>query len=165
MKQQTTEIRYTEFERLEELSDQQIRLVNQAIEAAANAYAPYSGYHVGAAVLLSNGTTITGNNQENAAYPSGLCAERVALFYAGSQYPGESVQSMAIAAMQEGSVQDKPVTPCGGCRQVLCEKEMEGRIPMELILFGNRKILVIQSAADLLPLPFTLKTGKISPSG
>lgn len=151
------QIRFNEYDRLDELSEIQVTLVNRAIEAAKSAYAPYSNYYVGAAVLLGNGDIITGNNQENAAYPSGLCAERVAIFYAGSQYPDIPVTSIAIVAMQEGSIQDDPVTPCGGCRQVLCEKEAQGGTPIEMILYGNKKIQVIQRATDLLPLPFILR--------
>lgn len=151
------QIRFNEYDRLDELSEIQVTLVNKAIEAAKNAYAPYSKYYVGAAVLLGNGEIITGNNQENAAYPSGLCAERVAIFYAGSQYPDIPATSIAIVAMQEGSIQDDPVTPCGGCRQVLCEKEAQGGTPIEMILYGNKKIQVIQRATDLLPLPFILR--------
>ncbi len=165
MKQQALQIQYHEVDRLDELSETQASLVRKAILAAEDAYAPYSEYHVGAAVLLENGEIITGNNQENAAYPSGLCAERVAIFYAGSQYPGIPVTSIAIVAMQKGSIQEEPVTPCGGCRQVLCEKESVGGTPLEMILYGSKKIQVIHRASDLLPLPFTLKTGKISNLG
>jgi len=138
MKQQSVKILFSEYERMDELSETQVALINRAIEAAQRAYAPYSAFHVGAAVRLENGEIITGNNQENAAYPSGLCAERVAIFYAGSHYPGISATSMAIVAMQDGSIQDQPVTPCGGCRQVLCEKESQGNTPLELILFGKK---------------------------
>ncbi len=157
MKQQAFQIHFQEFEQLEELSEQQVALVNQASEAAERAYAPYSEYHVGAAVLLDNGEIFTGNNQENAAYPSGLCAERVAVFYASSQYPNVPVNSIAIVAIQDGLIHDDPVTPCGGCRQVLCEKESQGSSPIEIILYGTKKIQVIQQATDLLPLPFILK--------
>ena len=156
MKQRAFTIRTAECDRLDELSDSQIRLVEKAIEAAGLAYAPYSGFHVGAALLLENGEIITGNNQENAAYPSGLCAERVAVFYAGSRYPDVPVRSIAIAAMRDGKLQDQPVTPCGGCRQVLFEKELRGNVPMELILYGKKKIQVLRQASDLLPLPFSL---------
>ena len=157
MKQQAFQIHFQEFEQLDELSEQQVALVNKASEAAGRAYAPYSEYHVGAAVLLDNGEIFTGNNQENAAYPSGLCAERVAVFYASSQYPNVPVNSIAIVAILDGLIQDDPVTPCGGCRQVLCEKESQGGSPIEIILYGAKKIQVIQQATDLLPLPFTLK--------
>ena len=165
MKQQALQIQFREFGTLDDLSEIQVTLVNEAIGAAEMAYAPYSGSYVGAAVRLGNGKIITGNNQENAAYPSGLCAERVAIFYAGSQYPDVPVTSIAIVAMHDGALQEEPVTPCGACRQVLCEKESQGETPLELILYGKKKILVIQRAADLLPLPFTLKTGYISNFG
>lgn len=165
MKQHQIEIRFFEYSRLEELNDRQIELVNRALEAAGKAYAPYSAFHVGSAARLGNGEIITGNNQENAAYPSGLCAERVAIFYAGSNHPGEKVTSLAVTALINGSVQDEPVTPCGGCRQVLLEKETRDSHPMELILYGRKKILVLQRASDLLPLPFNLNTGKISHLG
>ena len=165
MKQHALQIRFHEYNRLDELSEQQVALVGKATEAAGRAYAPYSEYHVGAAVLLDNGEIITGNNQENAAFPSGLCAERVAIFYAGSQYPDIPATSIAIVAIQDGMIQEEPVTPCGSCRQVLCEKEAQGGAPLEMILYGTRKILVIQRASDLLPLPFNLKTGNISNLG
>jgi cytidine deaminase len=157
MKQRAFTVRVAEYDRLEELADQQSRLVKMAMDAAGNAYAPYSGYQVGAAVLLANGEIITGNNQENAAYPSGLCAERVAIFYAGSRYPGIAVTAIAIAAMEEGVFQEYPVSPCGGCRQVLVEKEAQGNTPMEVILYGAGMVRVLRNATDLLPLPFTLR--------
>ena len=158
MKQRAYTVRLFEFNRPDELPEEQQKLVHRAMEAARSAYAPYSGYHVGAAVLLDNGETIAGNNQENAAYPSGLCAERVAIFYAGASYPGVPVKSIAIAAMREGSFQEEPVAPCGGCRQVLYEKETQGKAPMEVILYGSKKIQVIKQVADLLPLPFKLES-------
>jgi len=154
MKQRAFTIRLTEYDRLEELPGPQVGLVNRAVEAATKAYAPYSGYQVGAAVELENGEVITGNNQENAAYPSGLCAERVALFYAGSRYPDVPPKSVAVAAIQNGEIQEQPVTPCGGCRQVLYESENRGGQPLEVILYGTKKIQVLQSASDLLPLPY-----------
>ena len=159
MKQRAYTIRIAEYDRLEELSESRITLVKKAMEAAGNAYAPYSAYHVGAAVLLENGKIFTGNNQENAAYPSGLCAERVTIFYASSQYPDVPVRSIAIAAMQDGKFQEEPVAPCGGCRQVLHEKEKQGGMPLEVILFGSQKIQVLSQATDLLPLPFLFRKG------
>jgi len=156
MKQRSLRIQLTEYERLDELQEQQVLLVKKAIEAAKNAYAPYSSYKVGAAALLENGEIITGNNQENAAYPSGLCAERVAIFYAGSQYPDVPVNVIAITAIQDGSIQEEPVSPCGGCRQVLLEKENLGNSPMQVILYGSKRIQVLSRASDLLPLPFTI---------
>ncbi len=156
MKSIALQIQYTECNHLDELSEVQVTLVNKAIEVAKSAYAPYSAYYVGAAVLLANGKIITGNNQENAAYPSGLCAERVAIFYASAQYPDVPVISIAIAAIQDGTVQEEPVAPCGGCRQVLCEKESLGNIPLEVILYGSKRIFVLKQASDLMPLPFIL---------
>lgn len=165
MKQRAFTIRVAEYDRMEELTDQEVMLVKKAMEAAGNAYAPYSSYHVGAALLLDNGEIITGNNQENAAYPSGLCAERVAVFYAGSRYPGVPVTAIAIAAMQEGIFQEQPVTPCGCCRQVLFETEARGKQPLEVILYGTRRIQVLRSAVDLLPLPFTFKSSRPGATG
>ena len=156
MKQRAYTVRLLEYTQPDELEARQQKLVERAMEAAKNAYAPYSGYYVGAAALLDNGEIIVGNNQENSAYPSGLCAERVAVFYAGARYPGVPVKSIAIAAMRDGLFQDEPVAPCGGCRQVLYEKESEGKTPMEVILYGRLKIQVIKQVTDLLPLPFKL---------
>ena len=146
-----------EYDQLDELSEEQVILVNSAIKAARDAYAPYSEYHVGAALRLDNGEIIIGSNQENAAYPSGLCAERVAVFYAGARHPDVAVQSIAIAAIREGILQEGPVAPCGACRQVLYEKESQGEVPMELILYGSKKIQILNKVTDLLPLPFKLE--------
>lgn len=156
MKKESYQTNYMIHEHLESLLGQDVTLVKKALKAAEDAYAPYSGYHVGAAVLLQNGEIITGNNQENAAYPSGLCAERVALFYAGSRYPGIPTRAIAITALCDGAVQEDPVTPCGACRQVMYEREIRGNSPMEVILYGSKKIVVLQRAGDLLPLPFML---------
>ncbi len=155
MKQRAFTIRVAEYDQPEDLPPHQAELIKSAMEAAGNAYAPYSSFYVGAAVLLENGKVFTGNNQENAASPSGLCAERVAIFYAGSQYPDVPVKAIAIAAMKENRFQEDPVTPCGSCRQVLYETEVRGGMPLEVILYGSEKIQVIRRAADLLPLPFT----------
>ena len=156
MKQRAYTVRLKEYTRPDELAEKQQKLVERAMHAAKNAYAPYSGFHVGAAALLSNGEIVVGNNQENSAYPSGLCAERVAVFYAGARYPGIPVIAIAIAAMRDGFFQEEPVAPCGACRQVLFEKESQGKAPMEVILYGNKKIQVINQVTDLLPLPFKL---------
>jgi len=157
MKQRAYTVRLYEYDQLEELSEEQVLLVDSAIKAARDAYAPYSEYHVGAAVRLANGEIVIGSNQENAAYPSGLCAERVAIFYAGARHPDVPVQSVAIAAIREGIIQEDPVAPCGACRQVLYEKESQGEDSMELILYGNKKIQVFNKVTDLLPLPFKLE--------
>lgn len=157
MKQRAFTIRLAEYDSLEELPGPKAELVRKAIEASGKAYAPYSGFRVGAALLLENGEVITGCNQENAAYPSGLCAERVALFYAGSGYPDVPVTTIAIAACHEGEFVVDPVTPCGACRQVFHETESRGGLSMEVILYGTGKIQVLRSASDLLPLPFEWK--------
>lgn len=154
MKQRAYTIRLKEFDRKEDLTPEQEELVTRAISVAKDAYAPYSKYYVGAALRLENGEIIIGNNQENVAYPSGLCAERVAIFYAGARYPDQAVSSIAVAAIQNGILQEEPVPPCGACRQVIYEKELHGKRNMEVILVGSKKIQVIDRACDLLPLPF-----------
>jgi len=142
--------------RIDELNDTERLLRESAIEATKKSYAPYSRFCVGAAALLANGEIVTGNNQENAAYPSGLCAERVALFYASSQYPDVAVDTLAIAAVTQGDITDS-ISPCGGCRQVLLETEERGNKPMRILLCGKDKVTFISSAADLLPLNFGKK--------
>lgn len=161
MKHRAITIRIAEYQHLDELSDEQANLVKRAIESAKQAYAPYSDFRVGAALILANGEIVTGNNQENAAYPSGLCAERVAIFYAGANYPEVPVKMMAVTALKNGELQEEPVSPCGGCRQVMLEKENQGEYPMEIILYGTKKIQILKRATDLLPLPFALKTNEL----
>lgn len=156
MKQRAYTVRLYEYDQIDDLSEKQALLVNSAIKAARDAYAPYSEYHVGAAVRLANGEIVIGSNQENAAYPSGLCAERVAVFYAGARHPDVAVEAIAIAAIRDGIVQEEPIAPCGACRQVLFEKESQGEGSMELILYGSKKIQVLSKVTDLLPLPFKL---------
>ena len=138
----------------EELLSEEKIIVDKAKEATSRAYAPYSKFQVGAAALLANGEIITGNNQENVAFPSGLCAERTTLFYAHSQYPNESVQALAIAAYTEGDFLDRPISPCGACRQVMLETEMRFHQPVKIILYGKKEILIAESVKDLLPLAF-----------
>lgn len=154
MKLQSLKIETRVYEQLKELPGNDISLIKKALEATKGANAPYSGYHVGAALQMTDGTIVTGSNQESVAFPTGLCAERVALFYAGSRYPGIPVQKIAIVAMKDGVVQESPVTPCGACRQVMTEKEVQGGLPMEVILYGSAEIRVIGRAVDLLPYPF-----------
>ncbi len=154
MKQRAYTVRLFEYDQLKELKKEQVLLVNSAIKAARDAYAIYSHYHVGAAVRLANGEIVIGSNQENAAYPSGLCAERVAIFYAGARYPNVPILSIAIVAMHDEIIQKEPAVPCGACRQVMYEKESQGDAPMEVILYGSQKIQIIKQVADLLPLPF-----------
>ena len=123
---------------MSELTDAERTLVEQAIEATNRSYAPYSNFHVGAAILLKNGTTIMGCNQENAAFPSGICAERSAIFAAGAQYPDQPVIMLAIAARKEkGELQEDPVSPCGPCRQVIIETETRFKQPVRILLYGK----------------------------
>ncbi len=138
----------------EELSESQRALVTVAKEQTERSYCPYSHFHVGAAALLSNGVIVRGANQENAAYPSGLCAERSALFAAGAQYPEQPVEKLAIACFTDGHFTKEPGAPCGACRQVMLETEHRYGGKMEVILFGENETLVFDSAADLLPLIF-----------
>lgn len=137
-----------------ELSAEQQALVNRAKENTERAYCPYSHFHVGAAALLANGVVIDGANQENAAYPSGLCAERTALFAAGVQYPDVPVVKLAVACWTNGEFLTEPGSPCCGCRQVMVETEERGKQPMEVILYGTDETLVLKSAKDLVPLSF-----------
>lgn len=141
---------------MSELSDVERSLVQQAIDATDRSYAPYSNFHVGAAILLKNGTTIMGCNQENAAFPSGICAERSALFAAGAQYPDQPVMMLAIAARNEkGELQEDPVSPCGPCRQVIIETETRFKQPVRILLYGKKHVYIIDGIRQLMPLSFT----------
>jgi len=137
-----------------ELLSEEKMLIDCAKDACARAYAPYSQFFVGAAVLLDNGETVTGTNQENVAFPSGLCAERTALFYANSQYPDKAVKSLAVAAFTQGDFIDRPISPCGACRQVILETEMRFKTPIKIFLYGKSEIYVIEGIENLLPLAF-----------
>lgn len=140
---------------LEELPPIDLELVNEAREASKRSYAPYSKFNVGAAVRLTDGTVVTGNNQENAAYPSGTCAERTVLFWANAQYPEQAVESLAIAANNEGGELEKPITPCGACRQVILEVEKRYGKSIRIILFGTKECYIIEDGVKtLLPLSF-----------
>ena len=138
----------------EEMSDEQREVVSVAKEQVQRSYCPYSHFHVGAAAKLGNGMIIRGANQENAAYPSGLCAERAALFAAGAQYPEQPVTKLAIACYTGGHFTDVPGAPCGACRQVMLETEHRYGGKMEILLYGEKETYVFESAADLLPLIF-----------
>lgn len=148
------QIEITEFATLAELSETDQKLVKMSGDIVTKAYAPYSGFSVGAAVLLENGEIITGNNQENAAYPSGICAERTAVFYANSQFPGVAILAIAITASAQGKFIRKPAYPCGACRQVLLEARNKTGKAMKVILAGEECIQIISDVRDLLPLPF-----------
>ncbi|MEZ7866177.1 MAG: cytidine deaminase [Paludibacteraceae bacterium] len=129
-------------------------LIAEAKNQTEKAYAIYSQFRVGAALLLENGMTVTGNNQENSAYPSGLCAERTAIFYANSQYPDSAVKMIAIAAFAGGEFLKSPITPCGACRQVLLETETRFNKDIEIILYGTEKTYVLENVKQMLPLSF-----------
>lgn len=147
-------IAYTEYRSLAELSEQDRTLAEAAINAISRSYAPYSHFNVGAAVLFADGEIIQGSNQENAAYPSGLCAERTALFYASSSRPDTPVKAIAIAAGQNGNLCKNPVTPCGACRQVMAQYQMKSGAPMKILLVGADRIWKFTKVDDLLPLIF-----------
>ena len=141
---------------LDELSDADRSLVCQAIEATDSSYAKYSQFRVGACLMLSNGVTIKGCNQENAAFPAGICAERSAIFAAGAQYPDQAVTTLAIAARDtQGQLTQEPVSPCGTCRQVMIETETRFRQPIRILLYGQRRVYVVEGIRHLMPLSFT----------
>ncbi|CAM1373344.1 Cytidine deaminase [Tenacibaculum litopenaei] len=143
------------FDELSQMPESDQTLMNAAIEARAKAYAPYSNFQVGAAILLETGEIVSGNNQENAAYPSGMCAERVAIWKAGSTYPNMVVKKIAISAASNTSTVDKPVGPCGACRQTLSEYEINQKQPIEVLFMGEvGKIVKTESLLSLLPFSF-----------
>lgn len=140
---------------IDELSAQEREVVEAARKATANSYAVYSGFNVGAAVRLSDGTIVSGTNQENAAYPSGLCAERTTLFWANSQYPDKAVEILAIAARTAEGELERPITPCGACRQVILETEKRFKTPIRIILYGSKECYIIEDGIKaLMPLSF-----------
>ena len=147
-------IAYFEYESADQLEQSERELVEAAIEATKGSYAPYSKFNVGAAVRLDNGKIIQGSNQENAAYPSGICAERTAMFYASATYPKNAITAIAISASQEGTLLSKPVSPCGACRQVMAEYQNKGGQPMTIYLVGSDRIWKFEKVNDLLPLIF-----------
>ncbi|MFD2529211.1 MULTISPECIES: cytidine deaminase [Polaribacter] len=140
---------------IEELSKDDKFLMNKAIDARKKAYAPYSKFNVGAALLLENGEIVLGNNQENAAYPSGMCAERVAIWAAGATYPGVKIIKLAISASSTITKVDKPVGPCGACRQSLSEYEIKQKQAFPLLFMGEvGEIVKTESLLSLLPFSF-----------
>lgn len=138
----------------DELSEADRQLVDTAKDMTRNSYAPYSGFHVGAAILLDNGVIIKGSNQENVAYPSGTCAERTACYQASALHPGVPMRKIAIAAWTNGHFQENPISPCGACRQALAEYEAKYG-PIEVILYGEKGIYKLPSVSSLLPFTFT----------
>lgn len=147
---------FTVYESEAELSEEDQKLLKMARNAANRAYAVYSQFHVGAALLLDNGEILTGNNQENCAYPSGLCAERTTAFYASSRFPGVPFKKLVITAVNPQKALTTPVPPCGACRQVLSEYEQRGGHPITVLMAGQEgEIWQVNSVQDLLPLTFS----------
>ncbi len=140
-----------------ELDKIDINLLTQARQACTTAYAPYSNFHVGAALLLDNGNIILGSNQENAAYPSGLCAERTAIFAAGANFPNQIIRSIAIAACKHNDSCYQTISPCGACRQAMLEYENKQKEPIRFLMQGEgEKIYISPSIGNLLPIQFSV---------
>lgn len=155
MKKVEIKTQITVFDVIDELSNSVKYLMNKAIEAKKNAYAPYSNFKVGAALLLEDGTIVTGNNQENAAYPSGMCAERVAIWKASSDYPNHKIVQLAISASSSKRITKEPVAPCGACRQTLLEYELKQKDKIEVYFMGEvGEVIKVDSISDLLPIAF-----------
>lgn len=140
---------------IEESEKKTKKIIEKAQNSAKMAYAPYSDYRVGAAILLSNGEIITGNNQENAAYPSGLCAERTAVFYANSQFPNTAIEAIAIVAFNNGDFTETACVPCGACRQALLEMEQKNNQSIKVLMCSKDKVYEAASVSALLPLAFS----------
>ena len=155
MTQKNIQIAVEEYKSMADLPEADLILMKLAEEALNAAYAAYSHYRVGAALRLSNGKILTGNNQENAAYPSGLCAERVAMFYAKSQFPDENIEAIAISARSEDFTIEEAVSPCGACRQVMAEYQIQQNSPIRVVMKGEKgPLLAVNSIKALLPLMF-----------
>ena len=147
-------ITYQEFKSIDEMLPEDRELAAEAIKAMEGSYAPYSHFHVGAAVRMSNGQIVRGANQENAAFPSGLCAERTAMFSAGAQYPDKDMESLALAGGVMGRLAKEPATPCGACRQVMAQYQTKAGKPMSVIMVGDGCIWKFDRVDDILPLIF-----------
>ena len=146
------------FDSIDELPEDVQTLMNQAIEVRKKAYSPYSHFNGGAAMVLDNGEIITANNQENASYPSGLCAERTAIYYAGANFPEAVIQKIAITASAQNKETNTPIPPCGACRQAIAEYEIKQNSPIEIYFMGEvGKVVKSDSLANLLPLIFDRK--------
>lgn len=146
------------YDSTNELSEDVQNLMKQAVEIRKKAYAPYSQFRVGAALLLDNGKIILGSNQENAAYPSGLCAERVAIFHAGSVYPDAKILKIAITAASDTNQTKAPIPPCGSCRQSIAEYEIKQETPIEIYFMGEiGEVYKSASLKNLLPFMFDKK--------
>jgi cytidine deaminase len=148
-------IQYEEFPHWNELPIEDIELVEKAYQVSSTAYAPYSNFYVGASLRMEDDSLVLGSNQENIAYPSGLCAERVALFYAGAIYPNLKIKKICVVAKGELIPIDNWVSPCGSCRQVMAESQNRQKEPIQVILVSqNNRVLVFHSVSDLLPFVF-----------
>lgn len=147
-------IPYEEYTSIEELDEKDRSLMEAAIDALKGSYAPYSHFNVGAAVRLADGTVVKGANQENAAFPSSLCAERTALFAAGAQHPGVGVVSLAVVCSQNGRLMPTPGSPCGACRQVMEQYEREAGVPMRILLGSSGPVLAFDGVESIMPLVF-----------
>lgn len=158
MKQITITTSFSVYDSLNELNGNDKDLMLKAIEARKNAYAPYSKFNVGVAILLDNGQVVLGSNQENAAYPSGLCAERVAIFYAGSNYPEANILKLFISASPADKELENPIPPCGACRQSIAEYEIKQDLDIEIFFMGSiGEVYKSNSLKNLLPLLFDKK--------
>lgn len=158
MKTKKISLVYKEIIDPEELEKSDKDLLDEAIEAAGNAYAPYSGFKVGAALRLESGKIIKGTNVENAAFPSGICAERNAISASVSNHGDDRPMAIAVAALNVFGLTPEPVTPCGNCRQVIAEEELRSNTKIKIILGGKNKIIIIDSISTLLPLQFSKKS-------
>ena len=147
-------IAYEEYKSIDELNAEDRELASEAIKAMEGAYAPYSHFHVGAAVRMSNGQIVRGANQENAAFPSGLCAERTAMFAAGARYPDKDMVSIALAGGVMGRLGSEPATPCGACRQVMAQYQAKSVKPMSVIMISSDRVWKFEKVDDILPLIF-----------
>ena len=155
MQNKKIEINYLEYSGLEELEPGDRELCEAAEKALAGSYAPYSKFNVGAAVRLADGSIVTGANQENAAYPSGLCAERTAMFSAHANHPGTPMTAIAITAAQNGKLNEDITAPCGACRQVMAEYQKISGRKWTILLYGKKKIIKLSQVDDILPFIFT----------
>lgn len=147
-------IHFEEFNSVDEMPAEDRELVAEAISAMQNAYAPYSHFHVGAAVRMSNSQIVRGSNQENAAFPSGLCAERTAMFSASAKFPDKAMLSIAVAGGVHGRLAKEPVSPCGACRQVMAQYQAKSGLPMSVIMVGADRIYKFHDTDCLLPFAF-----------
>lgn len=154
MTEKEFKISFIEYRSIDEMGPDDRELAAEAIAAMSGAYAPYSHFHVGAAVRMSNGQIVRGANQENAAFPSGLCAERTAMFSASAKFPDKDMRGIALAGGVYGRLTEQPATPCGACRQVMAQYQTKAGKPMSVIMIGKSRIWKFEKVDDILPLIF-----------